>query len=330
MGRNRIGMEWTDATWNPIGGCSVKSPGCKPCYAMQLAGTRLANHPLYKGTTTRESGRPVFNGAMTAAAAGDQVWTWPLRWRGAKAPKLGAGMPSLIFVGDMADLFHEKRPIAAIDKTVGTILRSQHVGQLLTKRAEDMRDYFHALPDRRRRWDCDSLLDDGDPYGSLWLGFSAERQTEFDERWRHMRDLAALGWIIFVSYEPAMGPLVLPKDFLALGDRAQVIAGGVSGRWPWAPHPDWFRAVRDQCAAAGVAFFFKQWGEHRPRPLRPGCGIVETRGNSPVYWPDGTVGAGHADQRGGLGQDFDSGHKQKNGRLLDGREWNEFPRALAA
>jgi protein gp37 len=287
-------IEWTDATWNPIGGCSIKSPGCKPCYAMALAGTRLHKHPLYAGTTSSENGRPVFNGTMTAAPDDADVWTWPLRWRGAKKPKLGAGKPSLIFVGDMADLFHENRPRPPIHKTVGTILRSKHIGQLLTKRPEIMVAHVEGLRDF-----SSSAL------GRLWVGISAERQREFDQRWPHLRRLAERGFTVFVSYEPALGPLVLPRDFLALGHRAQVIAGGVSGRWPWAPDPDWFRYVRDQCEDAGVAFFFKQWGEWAPQPT-----MIDGRGPSFKKYPSGWM------QRIGKGD---------AGRLLDGRRHDEFP-----
>lgn len=80
-------IEWTDATWNPIGGCSIASPGCNNCYAQQLAGTRLKTHPLYAGTTTLQKGRPLFNGHLTAAPFESPVWQWPLRWRGAASPR---------------------------------------------------------------------------------------------------------------------------------------------------------------------------------------------------------------------------------------------------
>jgi len=316
---NATSIEWTDATWNPIGGCSIKSPGCKPCYAMQLAGTRLHKHPLYAGTTTREKGRPVFNGLMTAAADGHDVWGWPVRWRGAKAPKLGPNMPSLIFVGDMADLFHENRPQAAIDWTMAGILYSRHIGQLLTKRAEEMADYLVELR-RGGRWHefTHPLL--GKPNFApettfeavvrprLWLGVSAERQPEFDERWPYLWRLAEMGFTIFLSYEAAMGPLHLPDTFLSFGKRAQVIAGGVSGPWPWAPNPDWFRHIRDQCAAAGVPFFFKQWGEWAPAPHKRTVGrqLVGLGDTGRTVWME-RVG------------------KKAAGAQLDGREHREFP-----
>lgn len=314
-------IEWTDETWNPIGGCSIASPGCKPCYAMGLAGTRLKHHPLYRGTTTVEKGRPVFNGTMTAAADDHDVWSWPVRWRGAKAPKLGAGKPSLIFVGDMADLFHPSRPREAIDRTVAGIVYSRHIGQLLTKRPDVMFEYFFALMFDSARWFefkhpllgkpnfapnawCGNAI-----LPRLWLGTSAERQKEFDERWPHLRRLAELGFTVYISYEPAMGPLVLPADFLALGKRAWVIAGGVSGRWPWAPSPFWFNRVLDQCVAAGVPFFFKQWGEWAANAYaEKGQGVD-------------VVDVGEGDDRYRMVRVG----KKLSGARLQGREWREFP-----
>jgi protein gp37 len=324
-------IEWTDATWNPIGGCSIKSPACVPCYAQKLAGTRLKDHPLYAGTTDVVKGKHVFNGKLTAAPDGHAVWSWPVRWGGAKQPKLGAGMPSTIFVGDMSDLFHEKRVIGTIDKTVAAILHSRHIGQLLTKRPHVMYRYFAALR-RTHDWFLFNHPLFGMPNFAVeatfenavvrrfWLGTSTERQREFDERWPWLRRLAEMGFTIFISYEPALGPLVLPPDFLALGQRAQVIAGGMSDE-DYAPaHPDWFRSVRDQCAAAGVLFFFKQWGEwapaaavgHEPQDARYG------EFHSGVDWVDSCM------CNEGDGALFRVG-KKRAGRLLDGVEHNGFP-----
>lgn len=305
-------IEWTDATWNPIGGCSIKSPGCSPCYAQQLAGTRLRNHPLYAGVTDQVKGKFVFNGKLTIQPADHPIWRWPLAWSGAAKPILGADMPSLIFVGDMSDLFHEDRETAHVDRVIASIVYSRHIGQLLTKRPNYMAGYFDGLQ-RSPRWlefihpivgkpNFDPMVASFDAIFQrrFWLGFSAERQKEFDERWPHMRVLACMGFTIFVSYEPAIGPLTLPADFLALGKGAQVIAGGMSGRDATPAHPDWFRSVRDECAEAGVPFFFKQWGEFAP-------GIAGTNGTAPPH----RVG------------------KKAAGRMLDGCEWSEFPRVAA-
>jgi protein gp37 len=235
-------IAWCDASWNPIGGCSIRSPGCINCYAQKLAGTRLINHPLYAGVTDVVKGKPVFNGKMTIAAEDHDVWKWPLKWRGAAKPRMGAGMPSLIFVGDMADLFHEARSHGDMDRVIKICAASNHISQLLTKRPDVMEFYF--------RWSA--------PLNNIWLGFSAERQQEFDERWEHMRPLANRGWTIFVSVEPMIGRVTLPKDFLELGNRAQIITGGESGSERRETHPDWMRHLRDQCLPAGIAYFTKQ------------------------------------------------------------------------
>lgn len=320
-------IEWTDATWNPVGGCSIASPGCNRCYAQQLAGTRLRHLPLYAGTTTQQKGVPIFNGTMTAAADDHAVWSWPVRWRGAKAPRLGADQPSLIFVGDMADVFHANRPRGVIARVVASIIQSPHIGQFLTKRPDVMLECFKA-------WQADAswffwphpLF--GKPNFApeatfenvfpprCWLGFSAERQPEFDARWPFMREFAAMGFTIYVSYEPALGPLDLPADFLALGRRAQVIFGGESGRRdPRPAHPAWARHVRDQCKAAGVSYFHKQNGVWRHAPDR-------AHFKEAIREPWQRV----ASQIDGVRPAFMVMEgKARAGRLLDGREHNEFP-----
>jgi protein gp37 len=247
------GIEWADATWNPIGGCSIASPGCIGCYAQDLAGTRLAHLPLYAGTTDTVKGKPVFNGKLTSLPRNHQTWRWPLRWRGAKAPKMGAGMPSMIFVGDMADLFHEDRRGVGgdgtffnkpdIDEVLDVVWRCrEHIFQLLTKRPRVMREYLAG-------WEVA-----GSPvpaYSNAWLGISAERQQEFDARWP---DLAAIpATVRFVSYEPMLGPL-------DLGDARPdwVIAGCESGKDARPYDIAWVRSIRDQCEAKGIPFFLKQ------------------------------------------------------------------------
>ena len=371
-------IEWTDATWNPIGGCSIRSAGCAPCYAQQLAGTRLARHPLYAGTTTAVKGKPVFNGHLTALPFDHDAWRWPLKWRGASSPRLGVGRPSLIFVGDMSDLFHEARPLGYAVRIWMTAYRveGRHILQLLTKRPDVMLDFvrrWHDVepedlgptmahgPDAvraahtsgRARLFADYLDTMGAPptgaafptYDwmegprwwpdrplNVWLGFTAERQAEFDARWPAMRELAALGYTIFLSYEPAIGPLDLPRDFLALGRRAQVIAGGMSGRDADPAHPDWFRVIRDQCLGAGVPFLFKQWGAWRPGAEfkaelsarrtyrgeiltleRPGAPLVKLA--IPTR-DDDLLGPALTLERHG---------KRVAGRLLDGRQYDGFP-----
>jgi protein gp37 len=149
----------------------------------------------------------------------------------------------------MSDLFHEERPQIIIDQVVATMVTSRHIGLFLTKRTERMVAYFstpqHEKILQRRQQ-------------KLWLGFSAERQQEFDARWSHMRVLATDGWIVFVSVAPMLAPVILPADFLCHGERVWCICGGEEGKKARYMEPDWARALRDQCAEAGVPVFMLQ------------------------------------------------------------------------
>jgi protein gp37 len=202
------------------------------------------------------NGHPIWTGELSSARRGHALWTWPLLWPGVDHPRLGDGQPSLIFAGSMAEIFMEGRDITDITRICATLAASNHIGLLLMKRTALMAEYFSTLdPPTVRRWQP-----------KLWLGFSAERQDFFDQRWSDMRRLADTGWTIFVSIAPMIGPVVLPPDFLTLG-RWVIVAG------EQAPHrdcrdmnPHWARAIRDQCAAAGIAFFMKQMAKKRPIP----------------------------------------------------------------
>ena len=255
---------WDGPGWNPVAGCHPPTTvGCGNCYAAGLIATQQVARqvPIHAGTTEWRRGKPFFNGNLKTLPPGHKGWIYPLKWPGARHPVMGPGKPSLIFVCDMSDLFAEGRPVAIINRVVGTIAMSKHIGLILTKRAAAMREFFTAPPPRTiERWQK-----------KLWLGFSAERQKEFDTRWADMRDLAASGWTIFASIAPMLAPVVLPPDFLALGDRAWAICGGeVRTREARHMDPEWARAVRDQCAAAGIAFFMFQMsrGALMPADLR--------------------------------------------------------------
>lgn len=283
-------IEWTDATWNPVAGCSVVSPGCTNCYAMRLAGTRLRDHPSRAGLTTPSKAGPVWNGEVRF---NEQWLDQPLRWK----------RPRRIFVCAHGDLFHESVPDAWIDRVFAVMaLSPQHTFQVLTKRAGRMRAYvtgllalFHASPaalyDRVGQSFADLAFGEPDeamaafdaigwPLRNVWLGVSAEDQTRADERIPDLLATPAAGR--FVSLEPMLGPvnigwavspnlLVIGAGFLRRGQFSPgleklrpldwVILGGESGPGSRPMHPDWARQVRDDCAAAGVAFFFKQWGD---------------------------------------------------------------------
>jgi protein gp37 len=247
------GCGWWDGSWNPVGGCKPVGPGCFNCYAAKLAATRhtVQRGQLYEGTTAWVNERPVFNGKLTVLPPEHPEWVSPLTWQGAECPLLGPGQPSLIFVVDMGDLFEEKRPKGIIDQVVGTLVYSRHIGLLLTRRARQMAEYFSA-PQHEKTQERQKA--------KLWLGFSAENQRWFDRFWPHIRPLAKSGFITFVSIAPMLGPVILPPDFLELGERVWVIASGEQGCGCGASDmdPDWARALRDQCEEAGVPFFMLQ------------------------------------------------------------------------
>lgn len=262
-------IEWTDATWNPIVGCSVVSPGCTNCYAMRLAGTRMKSHPSRVGLTRDSKAGPVWTGEVRLM----EPWlTQPLRW----------SKPRMIFVCAHADLFHEAVPDEWIDRVFAVMaLSPQHTFQVLTKRPERMRAYLSAarahpvgleameivllsLAANPRSEIGGGIILQGDiahlkvwPLPNVWLGVSVEDQRRADERIGILGSTpAALRW---VSAEPLLGRIDFDIDQLQVID--WVVAGGESGPGARPMHPDWARSLRDQCAAAGVPFLFKQWGE---------------------------------------------------------------------
>jgi protein gp37 len=249
---------WWDKTYNTTFGCDPPSTGCLNCYAARAAGTlqTATEIQFYLGTTNLKRGRYVYNGNLKELPPGHPDLDFPLRWRGARNPRLGAGMPSLLWAADMSELFLPGRSQWILDRTICTLAMSDHIGLLLTKLPRRMAAYFNAQPAIAQQ-QCRE---------KLWLGFSAETQGWFDLRWPPMRDLAEAGWFVFVSIAPMIAPVTLPADFLALA--RWVIVSGEQGPLAHVRYlsPAWARAVRDQCAAAGVPFFLKQMSGKRPIP----------------------------------------------------------------
>jgi protein gp37 len=327
-------IEWTDATWNPVTGCSVVSPGCTNCYAMRLAGTRLKHTPSRAGLTVDGKAGPVWNGQVRL---NEQWMDQPLRWR----------RPRRIFVCAHGDLFAENVPDAWIDRVFAVMAEAHwHTFQVLTKRAGRMRSYLAndnttgRIGDIQHREHADNCAytnvacDAPWPLPNVWLGVSAERQQEANDRVPEL--LATPAAVRFVSAEPLLGPIDFtrlthrdPETFkwLASGSARLnaltgnypleesnrdphpnrlhwIIVGGESGNDARPMHPAWARSIRDQCQAAGVAFFFKQWGEWAPN-----IGAVDWE-----YGREKCVSR--------IG-------KKMAGRLLDGVEYNAFPKAPA-
>jgi protein gp37 len=208
-------IEWTDATWNPVTGCSKISPGCKNCYA-----ERMANRLKAMGQKNYRNGFEV--------TLQPQMLELPLHWK----------TPKRIFVNSMSDLFHVDVPDSYIEDVFDVMRRANwHQFQVLTKRAERIEDLSPKL-----KWQP-----------NIWMGVSVEND-EYLYRIEHLRKTRAR--VKFVSLEPLLGPL--PKMNLRGIDWA--IVGGESGPGARPMNADWVTDIRDQCAKASVAFFFKQWG----------------------------------------------------------------------
>jgi protein gp37 len=310
-------VEWTDATWNPVAGCSKVSPGCKNCYAMREA-HRLAANPnpkiaaRYRSLTHIVNAHPEWTGDLRLNLDTLDV---PLRWR----------RPRRIFVNSLSDLFHEALPDDAINRVFFIMLSArQHEYQILTKRENRLLSYIRRQPGpgwleilNPNRW----------PPRHIRLGVSIEDQRRADERFPAVCELGELGWNTMVSLEPLLGPVRIPERYLALGSRAWVIAGGESGPGARPPHPDWFRSIRDQCiwrvnVEAPVPFLFKQWGNWAPTVELPIPG--RHTGGDLFVLPTGRLGC-QGNWWDGKAAAMDNVGKKAAGALLDGREWREFP-----
>jgi protein gp37 len=224
-------IEWTEATWNPVAGCTPVSPGCLNCYAARMA-LRLEACGLasgcvkYIGTAKRaRDGRPVFTGRINTD---ESALDLPRRWR----------KPRRIFVNSMSDLFHKDVPLDFIQRVFAVMQDCpQHDFQVLTKRPERALEFANKLP-----WP-----------GNVWMGTSVESAV-YTHRIRTLRDVPAK--IRFLSCEPLLGPI--PK--LPLDGIHWVIVGGESGPGARPMNKEWVTQIRDRCLQAEVPFFFKQWG----------------------------------------------------------------------
>lgn len=221
----RSAIEWTDATWNPVRGCTKISPGCKNCYAETFAERfrGVPNHPFEQGFDVR-----LVPEKLSA----------PLKWR----------KPLRIFVNSMSDLFHPLVPIGYIE-SVAKIMQTAHWHsfQVLTKRHERM---------------CEVLKGPVSWAGSLsnvWWGVSVEDRAHGIPRIETLRLTNAV--TRFLSVEPLLEDL----GRIDLDGIDWVIVGGESGHHRRPISPEWVRRIREQCVEANVPFFFKQWGGRTPK-----------------------------------------------------------------
>lgn len=268
---DRSKIEWTDASWNPIRArnkatgkvghfCEKLSAGCKHCYAARMQ-PRFGN-PIQYGPQDLDKVELYLD---------EDVLLQPLRWK----------RPRMVFVCSMTDLFGAWVPQEWIDGVWAVMATANwHTYQVLTKRAEGMAQYFGKRA--KLRVDNDTMAGmpgwaiDGSNWHrwslpNVWLGVSVEDQATADARIPHL--LACPAAVKFLSCEPLLGPIDIDRyeDWLCTDTMCAhrpgiswVIAGGESGPKARPMHPDWARSLRDQCAAAGVPFFFKQWGVWQP------------------------------------------------------------------
>jgi protein gp37 len=219
-------IEWTDATWNPVAGCTVLTAGCTNCYAMRMA-ARLAamGTPKYQGLTRKSGQRYVWTGSVTLD---EQAIDAPAAWR----------KPRLIFVNSMSDLFQDAVPADFIRRIWATMEATpQHTYQILTKRPARMAALSDDLP----------LLP------NVWLGTSVEDASVI----HRLDDLRATkSRVRFVSFEPLIGSVAAAD----LTDIHWAIVGGESGPRARPMDEEWIDEIYERCDDAGTAFFFKQWG----------------------------------------------------------------------
>lgn len=302
-------IEWTrnddgtpGRTWNPVTGCTKISAGCDNCYAETIA--------------ERFRGHAAFPKGFDVQIRTDKV-NDPLKWR--KATR--------VFVNSMSDLFHaevDQHWIADIFAVMAAARR--HTFQLLTKRHGRMRSLLNdpAWVDEVRTRALSKGLSTSDwqwPLPNLWLGVSVENQQWADIRVPALTQTPAV--VRFLSCEPLLGPVDV-SEWLGDTDSDEpgmyrdgihwVIAGGESGRKARPMAPQWATSLRDQCAAADVPFFFKQWGEYAPT----GYVVIGGTTKGTLLAGDPVDDLGHRIELARVG-------KKNAGRELDGRTHDEFP-----
>ena len=304
-------IEWTDASWNPIVGCSKVSEGCRNCYAIRSANRMNGSNELYNGLTKQVNGNIEWTNIVRFS---EERLLQPLKWK----------RPRKIFVNSMSDLFHESVSDAQIENIFAVMCVAQkHIFQVLTKRPERMKSFLiqpHIKDSVRFKVeeglgyniDFDKMW----PIVNVWLGVSVEDQKTADERIPLLLQTpAAIRWI---SAEPLLGHMnvepylgIESEDGYDLPHLNWIVAGGESGPNARPSHPTWFRSLRDQALEYNVPFFFKQWGEW----IAAGQTI-----SNPMWMPKNILSSKFPD-----GQNTMRLTRKLDSHTLDGKEWNEFP-----
>jgi protein gp37 len=311
-------IEWTDETWNPVVGCSEVSPGCDHCYAVGVA--HRAMQPAHEGLTIRTDSGVKWNGTVRCLP---ERLSDPLSWT----------KPRRVFVNSMSDLFHPDVPEQFIADVFDVMAChgpiSRHTFQVLTKRPQRMAQVLN-------QW---AEVDGYRGAPNVWLGTSIE-SSRYAFRADHLRATPAA--VRFLSVEPLLGPLAFKRiDLLSvLAGMDWVIVGGESGPKARPMHPMWVRDIRDACEFLEIPFFFKQWGSWAPTDLRV-APIARVVGSTPedgrvvvdrvpgygplrIVEPEWACGLWHPEN-----VVMERTKKKIAGRELDGRTWDEYPKAVA-
>lgn len=332
-------IEWCDHTFNPWEGCTKVSPGCLNCYAENRNKRFAGGKNWGKGAPRRRTS--VHN------------WNEPCRWdreafnqwcaaRGKGLSFLEPRRPR-VFCASLADWLDDEVDVAWLADLLRLIRKTPHLDWLLlTKRPENWKerldcvlDFEPVTADEETLGLSDWILDwyNGKPPKNVWIGTSAEDQPRADLRVPLVLKIPAL--VRFLSCEPMLARVEF-SDVTKRSDAVQqlgkksldgihwVICGGESGPGARPMHPDWARSLRDQCASAGVAFFFKQWGEWCPTAAKRIRG--KYTGGGVFMLPDGRLGC-QGDWWDGKAEAMDKLGKKGAGRRLDGKRWNQFPEA---
>ena len=272
-------IEWTDATWNPVTGCTRVSAGCDHCYAVKMT-HRLESMGVekYGGLTVLNNrGQRHFSGKVVCH---DDALVIPLQWRKQRR----------VFVNSMSDLLHRDVPFEFIDRVFAVMaLCQQHTFQVLTKRPERMAEYLNADDVQHRiaraidaievQRDIVALQERWKPLSGVWLGTSAENQATANERIPNLRDCPAA--VRFVSYEPALEAVLfgVPKSAIDW-----IIVGGESGPGARPFHCEWAESTIASCRAQEIACFVKQLGSNPFRNGRPLL-LKHPKGGDLNEWP---------------------------------------------
>jgi protein gp37 len=311
-------IEWTDHTFNPWIGCTKVSPGCAHCYAETLMATRYGRVKWGKGQKRERTS--------------EANWKKPCFWNTkedvlemSRTP--GPRRRPRVFCASLADWLDEEVDAAWLADLLVLVHDCANLDWLLlSKRPQNWRARLEAalafMDAAGIRHDVKVWIDSwlkGTAPANVWIGTTVEDQQRADERIPALLKIPAR--VRFLSCEPLLESLQL-QHWLGTTNIHWVICGGESGPGARPMHPDWARSLRDQCQAAGVAFFFKQWGNWTRTEARPAfCERADalfamTSDGKLRPCPDRVIGPGEI----ALVR-----RNTKSGRLLDGREHNAFP-----